>query len=111
MGNIWSANTILGTAIDEQIQDKKSKAAYLHHATETSKEIRKKFPKRNIVGNTFRFDSNADETLCNTNLYPNEHSFQSKEFTCEGVVDRSGSGDYFMAGLIMGYIIKLNQKM
>ena len=29
MGNIWSANSLLGTSIDENIHDKKSKQAYL----------------------------------------------------------------------------------
>jgi 2-dehydro-3-deoxygluconokinase len=102
MGNIWSANTLLGTAIDEKIHDKKSRAAYLNHATETAKEIISKFPKCETVANTFRFDGNADEILYYTSLYHHEQSFHSNEFTCEGVVDRSGSGDCFMGGLIYG---------
>jgi 2-dehydro-3-deoxygluconokinase len=102
MGNIWSANTLLGTAIDDNIHDKKSRTAYLNHATETSKEITNKFPKCKTVANTFRFDSNADEILYYTSLHHNEQSYRSNEFTCKGVVDRSGSGDCFMGGLIYG---------
>ena len=102
MGNIWSANTLLGTAIDKHIHDKKSRTAYLYHATETSKEIISKFPKCKTVANTFRFDSNTDEILYYTSLHHNEQSYHSNEFTCKGVVDRSGSGDCFMAGLIYG---------
>jgi 2-dehydro-3-deoxygluconokinase len=102
MGNIWSANTLLGTNIDEHIHDKKSKEAYLKHAKETSEEIIKRFPKCKAVANTFRFDSKADEILYYTTLFTEGKQYNSNEFTCKGVVDRSGSGDCFMAGLIYG---------
>jgi 2-dehydro-3-deoxygluconokinase len=103
MGNIWSANTLLGTAIDDDIHAKGSKQAYLDHAEATSKEIIKRFPKVKTVANTFRFDSASDHTNYYTTLYTNGQLFQSPEFNCGGVVDRSGSGDCFMAGLIYGF--------
>lgn len=102
MGNIWSANSLLGTAIDENIHSKKSKQAYLDHATETAKEIIRRFPKCKTVANTFRFDSAANDILYYTSLYTGNRSYHSNEFSCTGVADRSGSGDCFMAGLIYG---------
>lgn len=102
MGNIWSANTLLGTSIDEKIHDKKSKEAYLDHANKTSLEIMKKFPKCKTVANTFRFDSDANNLLYYTSLNTISQQFHSPEFKTSGVVDRSGSGDCFMAGLIYG---------
>jgi len=102
MGNIWSANTLLGTSIDEHIHDRKSKEAYLAHAEATSIEIMSKFPKCKTVANTFRFDGSSDKILYYTSLFTNNQAYNSPEFTCEGVVDRSGSGDCFMAGLIYG---------
>lgn len=102
MGNIWSANTLLGTAVDEYIHDKKSKQAYVDHAGATSREIMQKFPKCKIIANTFRFDSAANDILYYTTLYMNGQQFISPEFTSKCVVDRSGSGDCFMAGLIYG---------
>ncbi len=103
MGNIWSANTLLGTAIDENIHAKGSKKAYLDHAEVTSVEIMRRFPKVKTVANTFRFDSEADHTNYYTTLYTNGQSYHSPEFNCGAVVDRSGSGDCFMAGLIYGF--------
>ena len=104
MGNIWSANTLLGTSIDENIHDKKSKQAYIDHATATSKEIMQLFPKCKVVANTFRFDSENDHILYYTTMLYNGQPYVSNEFTCAGVVDRSGSGDCFMAGLIYGLL-------
>ena len=102
MGNIWSAHTLLGTSIDNAIHDKKSKQAYLDHAQKTSEEIKAMFPKCKTVANTFRFDGDANHILYYTSLFHQGKQFASPEFTCQGVADRSGSGDCFMAGLIYG---------
>lgn len=102
MGNIWSANTLLGTSIDQGIHDKKSKQAYLDHAHQTSQEIMPMFPNCKTVANTFRFDGDANYILYYTSLFHEGKQFESPEFTCQGVADRSGSGDCFMAGLIYG---------
>jgi 2-dehydro-3-deoxygluconokinase len=102
MGNIWSANTLLGTAVDDDIHSAGTHKSYLDHAEKTSKQIMQQFPKCKTVANTFRFDSNKSDILYYTTLYKNDQLFVSPEFTCHGVVDRSGSGDCFMAGLIYG---------
>jgi len=102
MGNIWSANTLLGTPVNEHIHDNRSRHAYTDHAAETSIEIMKRFPKCQTVANTFRFDGDANHILYYTCLYTAAEAFNSGEFTCKGVADRSGSGDCFMAGLIYG---------
>jgi 2-dehydro-3-deoxygluconokinase len=102
MGNLWSANTLLGMPVDEHIHDQKSKQAYLDHAQRTSEKIMQRFPKCKTVANTFRFDGKADEILYYTTLHNKGEFLHSKEFTAQHVIDRSGSGDCFMAGLIYG---------
>jgi 2-dehydro-3-deoxygluconokinase len=108
MGNIWSANTLLGIPVDEHIHDKKSKQAYLDHAKTTSQEIMQKFPKCKVVANTFRFDGQRNDVLYYTSLFMDGQQYNSPELTCKGVVDRSGSGDCFMAGIIYGLYNKLD---
>ncbi|MBC7949637.1 MAG: sugar kinase [Chitinophagaceae bacterium] len=102
MGNIWSANSLLGIPLDTHIHDKESKQAYLEHARTTSIEIIRKFPKCKTVANTFRFDSAGNHVRYYTALFTDDSLYVSPEFSCEGVMDRSGSGDCFMAGLIYG---------
>lgn len=102
MGNIWSANSLLGTYIDEHIHDKQSKQVYLDHARATSLEIMQRFPRCKTVANTFRFDGKDNHVKYYTSLFTGGRQYSSPEFACEGVRDRSGSGDCFMAGLIYG---------
>lgn len=104
MGNIWSANILLGIKIDEEIHAKKSKQAYTDQALAVSKELTAKYPSCKIVANTFRFDTEEHQILYYTTLYHAANSFQSPEFTVEQIVDKSGSGDCFMAGLIYGIL-------
>lgn len=107
MGNIWSAHTLLGTSIDDNIHQGASREKYLAHAKKTSEEIMQRFPKCRTVANTFRFDSEKNDVLYYTSLYTGGQQYNSPEFSCRGVVDRSGSGDCFMAGLIYGLYKKL----
>jgi 2-dehydro-3-deoxygluconokinase len=102
MGNIWSANTLLGTSIDADMHSAATQQTYLDHARKTSMEIVQQFPKCKTVANTFRFDSKESDILYYTTFYTNDQLFVSPEFSCHGVVDRSGSGDCFMGGLIYG---------
>lgn len=102
MGNIWSAHTLLGTDLDESIHSKNSKQAYIDHARASAEQMMERFPRCKTIANTFRFDGSQQEIRYYTTLAAENNHFISPEFTCQGVADRSGSGDCFMAGLIYG---------
>ena len=68
MGNIWSANTLLGIELDEHIHGQNSKEAYIHHSEKTAKAIMERFPKCKVVANTFRFDGNDNHILYYTGM-------------------------------------------
>jgi 2-dehydro-3-deoxygluconokinase len=102
MGNIWSANSLLGLNVDEHIHTNSSKQKYIAHAQATAEAIVEKFPRVKTVANTFRFDHDGGNVLYYTHLFDKGTHAQSADFTCKGVVDRSGSGDCFMAGIIYG---------
>ena len=100
MGNIWSANSLLGIAMEENLLKEKTMSAYCAHATFTARLIFERFPQCKQVANTFRFDGNADDIEYYATL--DEQAFQavSPIFKTDTIVEKVGSGDCFMAGVI-----------
>ena len=100
MGNIWASNKMLGTSIIESFDRITAKEDYVSFANQVAQETFEKFPKVKHIANTFRFMDNPQHNLfygtyhnLNTNVY-------SKTRETDTVIDRIGSGDAFMAGLI-----------
>lgn len=102
MGNIWAAEKMLGVAVAQGIVEANDKNTYLEQAKKTSEEIIKQYPKCKWVANTFRFDYQQGITYY-TALYTDNELFVSKEYLSEKILDKVGSGDCFMAGLIYGF--------
>ncbi|MFT4061894.1 MAG: sugar kinase [Edaphocola sp.] len=102
MGNIWAANTLLGISLDKDVETIGTKENYLAHAQRTSEEIMRHFPKCKTLAYTFRFDAAPGGIKYYAALYHGAAMHVSPEFALPNVVDKAGSGDCFMAGLIRG---------
>jgi len=102
MGNIWSAASLLGITPDEALLAKTTKASYLQQSADTANAIMQQYPQCNVVANTFRFDRDKGIEYYATLHKKNEQQFVSRTFYADEVIDKVGSGDCFMGGLIYG---------
>jgi len=111
MGNVWAANKMLGAALHEDLipTEGYAKETLLQQATDTSKEILSLFPACKAVANTFRFDHGKGIRYY-TAIYTDNELTVSEEYVSEEILDKVGSGDCFMAGLIYGFYNQLPAK-
>lgn len=109
MGNIWAANTLLGISLREELIAQGTQQAYLQHATHTANEVMQQYPSCSVIANTFRFDAGTGMHYYAA-LNKQEGQWVSPFFTTDKVVDKVGSGDCFMAGLIHGTLSRSTEQ-
>jgi 2-dehydro-3-deoxygluconokinase len=107
MGNIWSAHDLLGVHLDPVLIQSKEKTAYLQHAHQTSAGVMKRFARVKTVACTFRFEEGEQGILYYASLYSKHQGWDSAVYRNDRIIDKVGTGDCFMAGLIYGLYNRL----
>ena len=102
MGNLWAAEKMLGIPVDAEINENSKREDYLRHARAASEKIMKLFPRVKTVAKTFRFDRGVGGIYYYTTLFSGDQLYTSAEHVSDKILDKVGSGDCFMAGLIYG---------
>jgi 2-dehydro-3-deoxygluconokinase len=97
MGNLWAAESLLN--IKSPIADSNgiSKDALINAAGESMLQLHRQYPQATTFAYTFRL---ADHYWAV--LQHGREMMISKEYDTDNAVDKAGSGDCFMAGLIYG---------
>jgi 2-dehydro-3-deoxygluconokinase len=97
MGNIWAVESLLGLPSAIANSKGKSKDELVVAARESMKSLHLVYPKIATTAYTFRLDENYFGIL-----QRGDNMVVSKEHHLEKVIDKAGSGDCFMAGIIYG---------
>jgi len=100
MGNIWAANKMLGTKISEDLHRDTPKEDYFDLANSIASTIFEQYPNCQHIANTFRFMDHAQHNLLYATYHTPSHNWITDTLETFNLIDRIGSGDAFMAGLI-----------
>lgn len=102
MGNLWAAEKMLGIPVEPALEEGGRKEDFLEHALRTSEQIVQRFPRVRQVAKTFRFDRGVHGVHYYSTFFGDGKLYSSREYFSDAIVDKVGSGDCFMAGLIRG---------
>lgn len=99
MGNIWSAQQLLGVDTSDQESKGLSKEELIDAAKASIQLLQERFPRAKHIAYTFRLEKEYFSVLHHEGI-----TTTSSSYPLEDVVDKVGSGDCFMAALIYGIV-------
>lgn len=102
MGNIWAAENLLGIRSIIKESRGKTKEELIDAAGESITQVLSRYPKIKTIAYTFRLERSYFAILHHEN-----ETVVSKEFETVHCVDKVGTGDSFMGGLIYGLYNKM----
>jgi len=100
IGDIWSAEAMLDIKVPESLHGISTKENYVLQAKNVSEQIMQRFSKCKIAVNTFQLHKKGLEYF--GTVFTNNNLFVSASYKTDSVVDKAGSDDCFVAGLIYG---------
>jgi 2-dehydro-3-deoxygluconokinase len=109
MGNIWSANRLLGIPLGNQLQEAAGYQGFIEQARQSAGEISNRFANCKAVAFTFRMEVQGGIDYFAT-LQDHSGCYVSERFQQKQVVSKIGTGDCFMAGLIYGHLSAMHPK-
>jgi 2-dehydro-3-deoxygluconokinase len=102
MGNVWAAEMMLDIPLKGDALKVSDKVNCVAQAELTTRAIMNAYPQCRMVANTYRFTDEKGQINYYAVAADKKGTYVSKEFTTSAVVDKVGSGDCFMAGMIYG---------
>lgn len=97
MGNLWSVERLLNIQSSVKDSSGKTQEELVQAADESMDQLQKQYPKASILAFTYRMQHEYWAVF-----QEGTERKVSKKYSIENVIDKVGSGDCFMAGLIYG---------
>lgn len=108
MGNIWASNVMLGTKLDESWSGDRKNIDYPNISKEVAEEVFVRYPRCRHLAFTYRFMDSPMHNLLYATYHTPNNDYLSEVYETNNLIDRIGSGDAFMAGIIAGIVNKDN---